>query len=73
MSIVRFSAYGGIPARKQDAIEKIAAVTALEARLSEYKTWLLERVRRGGFSYSDETESADECREAFTAIFGSAE
>lgn len=66
------SLYGGehLAGRKAEAIKLIADITALEWAMANYKTLLLERVRRDGFSYSDEADALCEVRERIERVFG---
>lgn len=51
-----------------DAHRKLAALSTIRATAHVYETWLLERVTRGGFSYSDEADALHDLKQAFAAL-----
>lgn len=66
------SLYAGerrIENRKAEAFEALQRISNLRCTLASWETLLLDRIARGGFSYSDEADAADNVREAANALF----
>jgi hypothetical protein len=59
-----------LPHRKAAALEILADIATLRCTLASWETLVLDRVTRGGFSYSDEDEAARKAKLAAWELFG---